>query len=991
MIRPSSPNNINNMVEAGSSSSDEPSDMMMMDNTESLFTNIVPDNNNNNGTLMDSHVLEMNASPIQQAPLGIDDVPPPPVTTLSETTVIEPQGLVDSPSPLPSEEVRQYKRELSSLLLSIIARGEIQTSVKRRALEKANETATSNVLSYQFKKRQPQHEDTSYNRNVSTTTNHHHDGTLATMVQSSASHSLTSSLLSFIDTNAAASTPLLGSCTPSSTTTTTMEAGTDQSSSTTAVATDGTAANGHHDAEAATTGNHTEGPSAPTTTMEASSRLDETNPMDESMINTNIHEDSTMMYLPEEITDDEEEEELFLKNYLKEYRNDDLIVAIDEQQEDPSVDSNKVLVMDHFRKTLLCEWNEFKRPIQFQYEFIQTRIEQLRKEFTTVNDCMREKELVQNIDTNETCSKLNGLPSKNWSQHRSVFRSTKLYNALYPPFKRRTDFLQHPFFGSFDVFHREATHYKEIQDNPTDLTRLSSSWLSGSHSVPTPPVVKASFDGNNKSNTAITNPTHPPTSPEFPLPFISSKDILDSFELYNNLYPLRQRSLPLSFSQIQQKRKQFKKKGIPTTRKGIRIGGTRTPRSTQRRDDDYNPIEDIVIFDSNSTTVIKDVRPKEILTPSFRIMTQKEVLEEVDPNEDDVEEDISDAKYCYSHIEKELQERQKYYLSSIPNDKKKKKFDEEEERKNMKYEIPPYEKFVSSFDNYTKLTEDDTDMVHRLQNTMSDAVVKSANGTGSTTLNNEGEVQQLTYLVPVDQINSNQLNQLQPIMTPPVNAKLAYMQNPTNMTSPNKKSIKKADQQITPRWKLITLESYIPYPVMVSDDKRGNWEILAKTERRAVAPVFSFDDASSSTLAPDQRKRSKDDLLDENESYSAPIVRKKRKQDHDDDDDFIVADDDVYDEKETAYMEESEDDEDYIEGEDSLYQKKKISTTPAVTSGKRRGRPRRNPLPPVQESTYDVGRVNDTKIILKIHAAGETHSTSTPAGKDLTLLLKNHK
>ncbi|EFC46705.1 hypothetical protein NAEGRDRAFT_79011 [Naegleria gruberi] len=613
--------------------------------------------------------------------------------------------------------------------------------------------------------------------------------------------------------------------------------------------------------------------------------------LNESPIQLNNNQQLNQLNNKDIETDVENEEEEFYKKYMNDFRNDDLIVNKHEELY-PCENS----YIDHFREAILLEWNEFKKPIEFKYEYIQTRIEQLKKEYNNIIHLINTDTKYSNNNNNElNCSKLSGISNDNIKNNIMINRSSELYNAFYTPYKRRLDLLQHPFFGSFhDVFNREIEHLNQLKEKQSDLTIISSNWVSATSTNTTinnNSILNDTNTNNNTNNTTNNNNnTNNNLKITYPFPYITTLDILDSIELFKTAsisYPPNDRAVPLSFSSIlkyNNNNSNINRRNVSSSNRRGRRGASRlsqgkrvgnrssTSSSTAtatsggggggstnksklndlNQDEDYE--ENFILYDST-----KDVKAAEITVPSFRILTNEQVSELSDEFSDD--EDISDVKYCYLHIDKEMQERQKYYIASLPSssDKKKKKTSDQDS-KNLHYTIPNHDTFKLAFEkfnstntntnntntnnNHSTTTTTHNDHSHRFKyNDDLSTELKSGknlismsnnsiNNTSITTTFND----KLTYLVPIEDLQQYSSQQQQ--STGPMNAKLAFSKHQfqSKLGSPQKKKDLKKELTSIPRWKLISIESYVPYPILKKcDDPRGNWNDLKlkSLERRS--------------------------------------------------------------------------------------------------------------------------------------------------------------
>ncbi|KAG2389457.1 hypothetical protein C9374_014017 [Naegleria lovaniensis] len=970
--------------------------------------------------------------------------------------------------------------ELSELLLGIYMRNAIQSSVKRKVEEIAMDKTTANALSFHYKKRQGLVRTDLEKKSINNTNGGALDGMVSTtttttiplLIQESISndHSIVSTL------NAPSTNLFCASSIHDLTTTTVIEKNT--SSNTTSMLDN---SRGNHD-------------------NSTSVSDDKKVPMAFStMTNTDNNE-----------TDSETEAEKFTRTFMEDYVNDDLIVNKDEEANIVPVNV-KDYVMDHFRKTILLEWDNYKRSTQFKYEWIETRIKHLQQEYNYILDLLQEKHSL--IHSNSDQSSDNISETFNGDTFKP---STLLQETLLSPAKRRNDFMQHPFFSSFEeFFNRELEHFRQLKEKQSDLATISSHWLSaaagGASSVvrqqvasdtntmvdesvtsavappsdmttttmptttmPTtttaaPTMMTSSSNKPQAAATTTTTQLHssmsalsptasslsiitlnlnchpgsslPLTSPQtskimYPLPYITSADILDSLQLiynpntsYSN-YPLPRRTYPLSFSNIMNQYNK-KKKRVGSSRRSTSIRSVAGFRRSRGAED--NPTEDIVIFDTGVSN-IKDIKYKEIVTPSFRVLTNEELSQLPTINETEEEEDISDARYCYLHIDNEMQERQKYYLASLPTtDKKKKKSqaDEEEEiRKTMKYQVPSYETIVEAFESFkSKRSEEQSSTTTTTEICHPKPPVHKFS-------------ENFTYLVPKDQMVSGSTSS-STCATPTsskttlMNAKLAYtsQSSTTSLTSPQKKQKDKktADQSVIPRWKLITLESYVPYPIAPCEDPRGNWEELKFKSRERMqslslsvdTPILNPTTTTTMTLPSVEddisRKRGvgQSSLLEEDEvmietndydlasntlntettlrtyaslNQSNSANRKRKKPPTSIDDDTLIAlsedDEDDVDYRDSLRKkslnrdsDEDADDEDYIESRDR--KKNKSSTTgsgytSSHSRGKKRGpgRPKSTETTECTATSFVADRIYDTKIVLKLNGGGSVDTSS---------------
>ncbi|KAL9651871.1 hypothetical protein ABK040_000217 [Willaertia magna] len=557
-----------------------------------------------------------------------------------------------------------------------------------------------------------------------------------------------------------------------------------------------------------------------------------------------------------ENTESEDENEKIKTNWHDELIDDELMVNSQSKNNNQNLQNsnNKQLLLediDYFRKIMLIEWDEFKTKNFWKYDFIYLRRNQLEKELeiinnrmnelqkekeinienyvllnnlsnnilnnsTVNNDCVNNNNTVNNNSSN-SCSRLMGIStSKEWKQINPIFMKQKLSKRFYSPSINKNEMMNHPFFQSIfndknddSLNNGNNIEEKKRKNNSKDLSKfISLGEEPSSNHLNNGSLGSSSNDNNN-------------TTFSFPFAFITKNDITNAFDIFSENYPKEREFLPISKKKRKRKsrsstangtsnknnvlvieeeatpvrKKIAKNNSSVNSKKGGRGASassstsgkaTSTRSSTRRRQTntagDYDDV--VVDYGTPSSSYIPEIKPKEIFTPQWKIQS---IEEDQVPYDEDNEEDISDERYCQLHYEKEVKERQRYYLGAT-SEKKKKNTTEED----MDFDVPTMDEIKEGFKQYIQQQ------------------LKSGN---SSTQQDETSV-------------SNRL------------LRSSKRESTRNR---DKKSIDNAP----PRWKQVTIESYVPLPNLVLDDdekgdllncardesKRGNWDELRKIYR----------------------------------------------------------------------------------------------------------------------------------------------------------------
>jgi hypothetical protein len=342
--------------------------------------------------------------------------------------------------------------------------------------------------------------------------------------------------------------------------------------------------------------------------------------------------------------------------------------------------------VDHYRKTILQEWNQIRDRYKWRWDWLQLRISILQHELEETN---YELDQLHGTSSNMGFSSPDYLvpPVNN-------IKDKRLSLCVYPPQKRRVDVEENPVFSpEFRAITCATSRVPPLSGvTYEDIVSAMNIFSVGEY----PPKRKLTKKRANKRKR--------PAYLRVAIPAGTQQSVIE--ESVSNPDSVGPSAINEPSASAKMRTPKSNRKRATSTSK------IKTPSSSGRRSrtssnaayhsqgSEYD-INDVVIpwADIRSNFTIPDIKPVEIFTPEWRAVDNRKVEQEQQLRnnngtsntggdgyrliqtsstnyETSSDEDISEERFCALHLVKELEERKRYF--DIISQKKKKRKDEEQ-------------------------------------------------------------------------------------------------------------------------------------------------------------------------------------------------------------------------------------------------------------------------------------------------------------------------